>query len=125
MNLTGGHTILILNLCGLLMAFIVSAETAFVLYKIGEYIHHVYIWMPFVPVIIMFIVRHKIFSSAFLLLYVLLSVLISAQIWLMQTGTPVHNTGNFIGFFFIISLFCLFIYIVISIFRFFAKLWRE
>jgi hypothetical protein len=74
MNLTGSRPILIANPCALVAASVVVVEMHYIEYERFGIIRPVDSIGPFVPAIVMFIIRSRILSYCFLLFYTALSV---------------------------------------------------
>lgn len=72
MSLMGSRPTLIANLCALVMAFAAIAEGAYIVHECYGYYRPQDIWAFLTPAIVMFIIRNRIFSFCFLVLYVAL-----------------------------------------------------
>jgi len=96
LNLLGGRTTLILNLCAVLIAGIVAAERWFVLERVflGIGADWAYIWPTFLPVAVMFVIRNRYFSSVFLFIYLVLALSGAHEVWLIQADTPMPYPGG-------------------------------
>jgi hypothetical protein len=129
MDLTGGRTTLTVNLFGLLMACVVTAETVFVVSTAFGHVNHSEVWGEFLPVVTMFIVRERIFSYIFLSLYVLLSLSVAQDIWLINAGTPVHydaiGVTLFQSVFALLSIVCMSIYVFFCSIGFVVRRWQH
>ncbi|MEH2513950.1 hypothetical protein V1291_005304 [Nitrobacteraceae bacterium AZCC 1564] len=114
MNLTGGRTVLILNVCALILALIVSVEATFIDYRIFGWLRPSDWLFAFVPVTAMFLVRNKMFSIAFLSLYVGLAIQMCFQAWSLYSGTyrdgGAKDPLGYMGIFLLLSLVCLVAY---------------
>ena len=74
MNLTGSRPALIANICALVAASVVAAEMHYIEYVRFGIFRPTNSFGPFVPVLVMFIIRNRIFSYCFLFFYVALSI---------------------------------------------------
>jgi hypothetical protein len=114
MNLTGGRTTLILNVCALIAAFAVSVEGTFIDYRVFGWVRPSVWLFAFAPAITMFLVRNKVFSIAFLSLYVALAIQMCFQAWSLYSGLykdrGAKDPLGYLGIFFVFSLVCLAIY---------------
>ena len=89
MNLTGGRTTLILNICALILALIISIENTYITYNVYGWLPHWSVWaMGFAPMLVMLIVRNKWFSGVFLFLHVVVAVHGFALCRTMYLGEP-------------------------------------
>ncbi len=74
MNLTGGRTTLVLNICALALALIIGIENTYITYNVYGWLPHWSVWaMGFTPMLVMLIVRNKWFSGAFLFLHIVVA----------------------------------------------------
>lgn len=70
MDLTGKRATLILNICALVLALIISAEVTYITYYVYGRLPHWSDWVAgFVPVLVMFIIRSWGFSYIFTFLH--------------------------------------------------------
>jgi hypothetical protein len=95
--LTGGRTTAIINLCALGMAVIVTAETVFIMRRILGMVNPSDYYATLVPIGIMLLVRRKVFSIIFALLYFVLLVETSYEWWMIYVGTPLRYPGKSLG----------------------------
>lgn len=114
MNLTGGRTTLTLNVCAMIVALVVSLEGAFIDYHIFGRIRPSELLFSFVPVIAMFVIRGRVFSIAFLSLYVALATQMWFQAWSLYSGTyrdgGAKDPLGYMGIFLLLSSVCLVAY---------------
>jgi len=120
MSLSGSRPTLIANLCALVVAFAAIAEGAYIVHGCYGYYRPQDVLSFLTPPVVMFIIRNWIFSFCFLALYVALIVQMFYQarsIHLVsyacgsRLGDPLGN----IELFFVVSVICLAIYLVIAL----------
>lgn len=118
MNLTGGRTTLILNICALVLAIIVSIENTYITYNVYSRPPYWPVWVwAFTPVLLMLIVRNKWFSGTLFVLhivvaahgFVLCRTMYLGEPYWVDPKSPVTPTLAF----FIVSLLCLVAYCII------------
>ncbi|MEH2513951.1 hypothetical protein V1291_005305 [Nitrobacteraceae bacterium AZCC 1564] len=121
MNLTGGRTTLILNICALVVAAVVILEGASVIYRIyGSFALSDW-FIALVPLTTMFVVRNKLFSAVFPFFYVALAIQMGFQASSVYSGAykfaGEKYPFGFLTLFSMVSLVCLAIYLVDFIVR--------
>jgi hypothetical protein len=123
MNLTGSRSTLIANAGALIVASIAIVEGAYIVHECFGYYRPQDIWGFLAPAVVMLIIRSRIFSFCFLALYVALFIQMSYQARGIHVvpyacgdrlGDPLGN----MALFFVISIVCLAIYLVIALVRF-------
>jgi hypothetical protein len=122
MILAVSWTTLIANICGLIMAFVVVAQGAYIVHECFGYYRPQDAPAFFAPAIVMLIVRNRIFSCAFLTLYVALLIQMFYQTRLIHV-VPGACGGKddplgYMALFFVLSIICLAIYAVVVLIRF-------
>lgn len=122
MNLTGGRTTLILNICALILALIINTEITYITYSVDSRLPH---WadliLGFIPVLVMFIIRSWGFSYIFLFFHFVIAVgyfLMSRSVYLGDHSVVGHKLPffHFILLIFL-SLFSLAAYAIIVLVR--------
>jgi hypothetical protein len=129
MNSTRSRSILIANVCALVVASVVVVEGAYLTLVVHErptlenYLTHD-AWGFFIPALVMFIIRSRIFSWLFLSLYIALSVQMFFEARSVFLDTYKYPPGvSSIGYiipFLTISIFCLATYAVFALIDFVA-----
>jgi hypothetical protein len=123
MNLIGSRSTLIANICALVTVPVVTAEGAYIVHECFGYYRPQDFWGFVFPVTVMFIVRNRIFSFCFLALYVALIIQMFYQARSIhlapyacgdRLGDPLGN----MTLFFVVSVICLVIYLVIALVNF-------
>ena len=114
MSLFGSRTTLIANISGLVVASVIVVEAAYIEHKgLGVHEANDY-WSAFIPIFIMFVIRNRIFSWCFLLLYVALASQMFYQAYLIffdnYGSAPRGGPLGYMRLFLLISLGCLGIY---------------
>jgi hypothetical protein len=115
MNLIGSRPTLIVNLCALAVAAVLTMEATYIVHeRLGYYLPLDSLAFLF-PALVMFIVRNRNFSFFFLALYIAVLVHMSAQARGIYLGvyTPGPEKGGPLGLlppFFLLSAFCLAMY---------------
>ncbi|MBS4005201.1 MAG: hypothetical protein KGZ91_17655 [Afipia sp.] len=121
MNLTGGRTTLILNICALVLAIIISIEGAYIIYHIFGWYNRSDWIASFVPVLVMFIIRNRGFSYAFLFLHILVALALFTTSRHVYLGTYKSYGAKYpiedVGFFLFVSILCLAAYGIIVLIR--------
>jgi len=129
MNLTGSRPTLLANLCALVVAFVVAAEGGYIelvaheRHSVSNYLTYD-AWGCFIPTLVMFIIRDRIFSWFFLILYIALSILMFFQARSLYLGTylpPKAGSVQFLFVFFFFALACLAIYVTFRLIGFVAS----
>lgn len=129
MNLIGSRSTLIANVFALVAAFVLVAEDAYIELvtherpSVGNYLTHD-AWGYVVPALVMFIIRNRIYSWFFLLLYIALSFDMFIQARSIFLGTyknPPPWALGYLPFFFMLSVGCLTIYAAFALFDFVAS----
>jgi hypothetical protein len=130
MNLIGSRSTLVANVCALVVASVVVAEGAYIVLvyharpSAGNYLTHD-AWVYFIPALVMFIIRTRIFSWFFLVLYIALSIRMFFQARSLYLGTyrvPVWaDPLGFLPWFFLLSMGCLAFYAAVALVRFVAS----
>lgn len=114
MNLTGGRTTLILNICALVLALIINIEGAYIIHRLYGWYNRSDWVAGFVPVLVMFIIRNRRFSYTFLFLHIALALQMFFQSRSIYLGTYQYAGAKYpiewAGFFFFVSLLCLAVY---------------
>jgi hypothetical protein len=122
MNFTGSRPTLIANLCALGVAFAAIAEGAYIVHECFGYYRPQDIWGFLTPAIVMFIVRNRIFSFCFLALYVALFIQMFYQASIIHLDPKAcgwrDDPLGYMAVFFVITVICLAIYLVIAVVRF-------
>lgn len=122
MNLIGSRPTLIANLCALVVAFVVIAEGAYIVHECFGYYRPQDIWGFLTPAIVMFIIRNRIFSFCFLTLYVALFIQMFYQAGIIHLDPKAcggrDDPLGYMAVFFVLSVICLAIYLVIALVRF-------
>ncbi len=80
MNLTGSRPTLIANLCALVAASVVTAEMHYIEYVRFGMFRLTDTLGVFIPALVMFVIRNRIFSYSFLFFYVALSIQMFFQV---------------------------------------------
>jgi hypothetical protein len=120
MNLTGSRATLIVNICAVIVAAVVAIEGYYILFKRYGVVHPLDLWGAFVPALVMFIVRGRIFSYCFLFFYVVVLILLSLEVRLFYLGLykiprfEMHPLAP-VGAFLVVSTYILAIYAVGSL----------
>lgn len=123
MNLIGSRSTLIANLSALVTVPFVTAQGAYIVHECFNYYRPQDFWSFLFPVIVMFVVRNRVFSFCFLGLYVALMVQMFYQARNVhlapyacgdRLGDPLGN----MTLFFVVSAICLAIYPVIALISF-------
>lgn len=126
MNLTGSRSTFIANICALFVAAVMAAVGGYILIatheqpSVDNYLTHG-AWSIFIPALVMFIVRNRMFSWFFLICYVALSIQMFFQARNIFLGTYEHHIppwGSRLGYlspFLIFSIFCLGCYAVVAL----------
>ena len=127
MNLIGSRSALIANVCALIVAGAVTAEGSYIVHECLGYYRPQDTWAFFVPALIMFIIRSRVFSLGFLALYVALLIDVSYQarsihIEASACGGRLDDPLGDMALFFFASLVCLAIYSVIAVVKFIISL---
>lgn len=121
MNLTGGRTTLILNICALVLAFIINIEGAYIIYRVFGWYNRSDWVAGFVPVLVMFVIRNRRFTYTFLFLHIALALQMFFQSRSIYLDTYEHAGAKYpleyLGFFFFVSLLCLAAYGIIALIR--------
>lgn len=116
-----------INLIALTVAIVLAAERAFVEQQIFGSVTPA-LWQLLFPVVVMFVIRNRIFSSGFLFLYVALTVLIGREVWQIRNGSPYHYDG-YMGLreslFFVLSIICLSLYAVAILVGAVLRFWKR
>jgi hypothetical protein len=129
MNLIGSRSTLIANVCALVVASVVIVEGAYIVLvaherpSVSNYLTHD-AWGYFIPALVMFIIRDRVFSWFFLILYISLSILMFFQARSLYLGTYVAPKTGSLGFlplFFLFALACLAIYLTFKLIDFVAS----
>lgn len=114
MDLTGGRTTLILNICALILALITNVEGTYIIYGLYGWINRSDWLAGFIPVVVMFIIRNQRFSYLFLFFHVILAIQMGFQARSVHLGTYEYAGAKYPlgygGALFIASLMCLAIY---------------
>jgi hypothetical protein len=123
MTLTGSRTTLTANVCGLVMAFAVVAEGAYIVHQCFGYYRPQDIWAFLIPAIVMFVIRDRIFSFCFLALYIALFIQMFFQARIIHVdpnacGGRLDDPLGYMALFFVISVICLAIYPVVALTKF-------
>src|SRR5436190_9512234 len=87
-------TTVVLNIVGICLAAIVTAEGVYIAKNILGYVDTSDYFGMFVPIIIMFMIGNKSFSCVFMSIYVLLSLMLAREVWLIMAGTPLSYHGK-------------------------------
>src|SRR5690349_15343261 len=115
MTLTGSRATLVANVCALIVAAVVAVEGHYIVNERFGIFRPFDAWGPFVPVLVMFIVRGRILSYCFLLFYVVVLIHMSIQAHYFYSG--LYRIPRFeadplasVAIFFAVSLCCLAFY---------------
>jgi hypothetical protein len=120
MNWTSSRKTLLANLCALVVASIVVAEGAYIMLiaherpTLSNYLTHE-AWGCFIPALAMFIIRDRVFSWFFLILYIALTILMFFEARGLYLGThlpPKAGSLQFLLLFTVVALACLAIYAI-------------
>jgi len=126
MNLTGSRSTFIANVCALFVAAVMAAEGGYIQIVVHErpsvdnYLTHES-WGFFIPALVMFIIRNRIFSWFFLVLYIALSIQMFFQARSIFLGTyeyhlaPWASSLGYLAPFLMFSIFCLGTYAVVAL----------
>jgi hypothetical protein len=113
-NLTGPRSALIANICGVVVACVVAVEGHYIVQERLGIFRPFDLCGSFVPALVMFIVRGRIFSYCFLFLYIALSIQMFFQARIIYLGlykwAGAKDPLGGLGIFFVVSLYCLAIY---------------
>ncbi len=131
MNLIGSRTTLIANVCALVVASVLVAEGAYIVLvdharpSAGNYLTHD-AWGFYIPALVMFIIRNRMFSWFFLVIYIALSIQMFFQarsLYLGTYGHPFEKWGplGYPPLFVFLSLFFLACYVVVALVQFVAR----
>jgi hypothetical protein len=127
MSVVGSRATLITNICALIVACPLAAEIAYIVHEYS--LHREWgilgideaFWVAFVPAVIMFIIRNRLFSYCFLSLYIAVTILMLFEVESLYLGTykPVGSDIplGVMAPFYLLSLACLAAYPVISLIR--------
>jgi hypothetical protein len=122
MNFTGSRPTLIANACALIVASIVIVEGAYIVHECFGYYRPQDIWGFLTPAIVMFIIRNRIFSFCFLALYTALFIQMFYQAGIIHLNPKAcggrYDPLGYMAVFFVISVICLAIYLVIALVHF-------
>jgi hypothetical protein len=114
MTWTDSRPALIANVCALAVASVVAMEGHYIVQARLGMFRPFDIWGAFVPALVMFIVRGRIFSWCFLFLYVALSIQMVFQARSIYFGVYRYagekDPLEYLGLFFVISIWSLAIY---------------
>jgi hypothetical protein len=126
MNLIGSRSTLIANVCALVVALAAIPTGIYIVHERLGYYRPQDILAFLLPALVMFIVRNRIFSWFFLVLYIaeLSLMFIQARSLYLGTLRPPFGIGEPLGYFqlfFLFSLVCVAIYAVVSLVRFVAS----
>jgi hypothetical protein len=80
MHLIGSRATLIANVCALVIAAVVAVEGQYIVNERFGIFRPFDVWGPFVPTVVMFVIRRRIFSYCFLFFYCVVLVLMSLQV---------------------------------------------
>jgi hypothetical protein len=130
MNSTGSRSTLIANVCALFVAAIMVAEGGYIEItnherpSVDNYLTHD-AWSLFIPVLVMFIIRNRIFSWFFLALHIALSIQMFFQARGIFLGTYKHPPPwafplGYLVPFVMLSIFALATYAVFALIDFVA-----
>jgi hypothetical protein len=125
MNSTGSRSTLIANVWALVLASVVIVEGAYITLAVHQrpslenYLTHD-AWGFFIPALVMLIIRSRIFSWFFLILYIALSIQMFFEARSIFLGTFKHppSWASSVGYivpFSIISIFCLATYAIFAL----------
>jgi hypothetical protein len=116
----GSRLTLILNLCALAAALVVTAEMHYIDYVSFRIYNPSDAVGPFIPALVMFIIRRRIFSVCFLLLYAALAIQMFFQAYDAYSG--IHGSSKmlfaYLAMFCFVSIFSLAIYAAGVVVRF-------
>lgn len=125
MNLTGGRTTLVLNICALALALIITIEGAYIIYRIFGWYNRSDWIASLVPVLVMFIIRNRGFSYVFLFLHILVALALFSTSRHVYLGTYKSYGAKYpiqdVGYFFFVSLVCLAVYCAAILVLFVAR----
>lgn len=122
MNLIGSRSILIANVCALIVASVVVAEGAYIVHECRGYYRPQDAWAFFAAAGVMFVVRNRTFSYVFLFLYVALAILMFVQVQRVHVfaaacGGRLSDPLDYLAPVFFVPLFCLLIYMAVVLVR--------
>jgi hypothetical protein len=111
---------LIANVCALGLACVAVAEGEYITHGARGYYLPQDAWTYFVPALVMFIVRNRIFSYCFLAIYILNSIQMFFDVRSIFQGTYVDTSFKFDPpisnlLFFSFSIICVFVYMVVAL----------
>jgi hypothetical protein len=126
MNLTGSRATLIANVCALAMACVAVTEGEYIVHGARGYYLPQDAWTYFVPALVMFIIRNRIFSCCFLVIYILNSIQMFFDVRSIFLGTYVDTSYKYDPpisnlFFFLFSIICFMAYGVVASLRSFSR----
>jgi hypothetical protein len=93
-DLARDRATLILNLCSLCVASVLAGESAYIAPVVSASLAS---WVSFVPAVSLFLMRRKVFSGIFLLLYLVVLAEVSHEFWMTLGGPPYPYLGKGVG----------------------------
>jgi hypothetical protein len=96
-DLARDRATLILNLCSLCVASVLAGESAYIASHAPVVSASLASWVSFVPAVSLFLMRRKVFSGIFLLLYLVVLAEVSHEFWMTLGGPPYPYLGKGVG----------------------------